>query len=106
MNKARGLHTLCLLDIDTEENKLMSVKEALEILLRLEEVRKDKIISTNDKIIVFSRAGSKEMKIFFKCIKDLMEFEIKLPAVLIVPGSLHFTEKEFLETMISSSLHD
>lgn len=104
MNKTRGLHTLCLLDI--EENKLMSVREALKILLTLEESRKEGVISLAEKLVVFSRAGSQEAKIYFKKLEDLMEIEIKLPAVLIIPGSLHFTEKEFLELMTSSFPHD
>ncbi|MEM5773026.1 MAG: diphthine synthase [Candidatus Aenigmatarchaeota archaeon] len=106
MNKAHGLHTLCLLDIDAEENRLMSVKEALEILFNIEEMRREGVISLEEKIVVFSRAGSKDAKIFFEQIKDLMKTEVKLPAVLIIPGLLHFTEKEFLETITSSSLHD
>ncbi|MEM5879227.1 MAG: diphthine synthase [Candidatus Aenigmatarchaeota archaeon] len=102
MNKERGLHTLCLLDIDAEENKLMGVKEALEILLKIERARKDGIIKLNERIVVFSRAGSEENKIFFGEIKDLMKIEIKPPSVLIIPGLLHFTEKEFLSVMTSS----
>jgi diphthine synthase len=103
MNKGRGLHTLCLLDIDAEQKKLMNVKEGIEILLELEEKRKEGIINENEKIVVFSKAGSDEVKIFFDVMKKLKEKEIDLPAVIIIPGLLHFTEKEFLEA-ISFSL--
>ncbi|MEM5766247.1 MAG: diphthine synthase [Candidatus Aenigmatarchaeota archaeon] len=105
MNKSRGLHTLCLLDIDTDEKKFMGVKEACNILLRLEEVKKDGVISSNDRLVAFSKAGSDEVKIFFEQIKDLMRIEIELPAVLIIPGPLHFTEKEFLDIISSSPLY-
>lgn len=103
MNKSRGLHTLCLLDIDAEEGKLMAVKEAIEILLRLEEKRKEGLIDEKEKIVVFSKAGSDEAEIFFENIKTLKESDVSLPAVIILPGLLHFTERNFLET-ISSSL--
>ena len=103
MNKRRGLHTLCLLDIDAEKEKFMKVREAIEILLELEEKRKEEVIDKNEKIVVFSRAGSDEVEIFFEAMEKLKEKEIELPAVLIIPGLLHFTEKEFLEA-ISSSL--
>jgi diphthine synthase len=101
MNKARGLHTLCLLDI--EEGKLMSVREAIEILLKLEENRKEGVIDEKEKIVVFSRAGSDKSTILFEDIKSLREKNIALPAVIIFPGLLHFTERNFLEA-ISSSL--
>ncbi|MEM5829260.1 MAG: diphthine synthase [Candidatus Aenigmatarchaeota archaeon] len=104
MNRDRGLHTLCLLDIDTEEKRFMSIKEACNILLKLEEMKRDGIISLDEKVITFSKAGSEEAKIFFKQLRDLMEMEIELPAVLIIPGILHFTEKEFLEIISSSPL--
>jgi diphthine synthase len=103
INKARGLHTLCLLDIDAEEEKLMSVREAIEILFSLEEARKEGVISPEEKAVVFSRAGSNKPNIFFEKLKSLFEKEIESPAVIIIPGLLHFTEKEFLEA-ISSSL--
>jgi diphthine synthase len=101
MNKSRGLHTLCLLDIDAEENKLMSVKEAIEILLRLEEERRENVINEKEKIVVFSKAGSENAKIFFDALKNFKEKEVGLPAVIIILGLLHFTEKEFLETISS-----
>lgn len=96
-NKARGLHTLCLLDIDAEQNRMMSVREALEILLTLEEARMEGVISSQEKIVVFSMAGSEKSSILFEKIESLIKKEIGLPAVIIIPGSLHFTEREFLE---------
>lgn len=105
MNKARGLHTLCLLDLDMEDNKIMSVKEGLEILLKIEEMRKEDVIKLKEKVVVLSMIGSENSKIFFEEVEELLRKDIKLPAVIIFPGILHFTEKEFLD-LISSSLHD
>lgn len=99
MNKERGLHTLCLLDLNPEKNEFLSVKEGFETLLALEEVRREGVISVKEKAVVFSKAGDEESSIFFEKIEDLMKKDIKLPAVIIIPGSLHFTEKEFLESL-------
>jgi diphthine synthase len=97
MNKARGLHTLCLLDVDTEQNKFMSVKQAIEILLDIENKRKEDVFTENTEAVIFAKAGSEKPLIVYGKVKDLMKREIKeLPAVLIIPGILHFTEKEYL----------
>lgn len=98
MNRLRGLHTLCLLDI-TEE-KAMSPKEAIEILLNLENARKENIIKEDLGVVVFSKVGGDDQKIVFDSIKNLKNKRFDVPAVLIIPGILHFTEKEFLLTFI------
>ena len=94
MNKARGLHTLCLLDVIDE--RAMEPKEAIEILLELENLRKENIIKKDSGIIVFSKAGSDEEKIVFDSIENLRGKSFDVPAVIIIPGILHFTEREFL----------
>jgi diphthine synthase len=96
-NKKRNLHTLCLLDVDFEKNKFLKVKEAIKILLQMEEEFKENIIDENSKAIVLSCLGSENRKIVFDKIKNILEKEFELPACLIIPSSLHFTEEEFLE---------
>jgi diphthine synthase len=96
MNKARGLHTLCLLDVLAEENRYMEPKEGLKILLEIEKKRKERIISEEEEVVIFSKAGSEKPLIVFGKIKDLIKKEVEIPAVIIIPGILHFTEKEFL----------
>jgi diphthine synthase len=98
-NKARGFHTLCLLDIDTEQEKTMRVKEAIEILMNLERVRGEKVIDPEENVVVFSKAGSEKSKIIFEKMKNLLEKEIDSPAVIVILGSLHFTEKELLQSL-------
>jgi diphthine synthase len=99
-NKSRGLHTLCLLDLDVENNKFMSVKEAIEILLNLEKKKKEGVLNLDSKIVVFSRAGSENSIILFDSISKVVKKDIALPAVIIIPGTLHFTEKEYLLTLL------
>jgi diphthamide biosynthesis methyltransferase len=87
-NKKLGLHTLLLLDIDIENNINMTVPEALKMLFKI------KIIKEFDEIVVFSKSGE---EIFFNIAKEFLNKKIDLPAVLVIPGKLHFREKDFLE---------
>ena len=89
-NKKRGLHTLLLLDLDREVNIFMKVKDALNALL------KKKIVKETNMLVAFSRAGG-ESEIFYDSVKGLLWRDIKEPAVIIIPGKLHFMEREFLE---------
>jgi len=91
-NRKLGLHTLLLLDLDNEINIYMNVFDALKLLL------KEKIVSKSDNMIVFSDAGGKS-EIHYDTVRGLMWKRIPLPAVLVIPGKLHFREKEFLEML-------
>lgn len=98
MNKNRGIHTLCLLDVIAENGRFMSATEAMKILLDIEKKRNDNVFTENTEVIVFSKAGSDESSIFYGKSKDLLKKNIKdIPAVLIIPGILHFTERNFIE---------
>ncbi len=89
-NKRLGLHTLLLLDIDLENNIFMKVPDAIKMLL------KKKVIKETDQIIAFSNAGG-DSNIYYDSARGLKMKEIENPAVLIIPGRLHFREKDFLE---------
>jgi diphthamide biosynthesis methyltransferase len=78
------------LDLDREINIFMKIKDALNLLL------KKRIVRETSMIIAFSRAGG-ESEIFYDSVKGLLWRDIKDPAVIIIPGKLHFMEKEFLE---------
>jgi len=91
-NRKLGLHTLLLLDLDNEINIYMNVFDALKLLL------KEKIVSKSDSLIVFSDAGGKS-EIYYDTVRSLVWKRIPLPAVLVIPGKLHFREKEFLEML-------
>ncbi|MEZ0345934.1 MAG: diphthine synthase [Infirmifilum sp.] len=97
-NMKRGLHTLLLLDIKTEENKFMSIPEAAEVLLRLEEVFQEKIISSETLIIGVSRALSPTEEIFVGSITSALGIQKSPPPhSIVIPGLLHDTEIDFLE---------
>jgi diphthine synthase len=90
-NKKRGLHTLCLLDIDVENNRFLEVRDAIKFLLE------NDIIEDNEKIVVASCIGSKYQKIIWEEAGKIVNMNLRLPAVVIVTGVLHFSEKEMLE---------
>jgi len=89
-NRKMGLHTLVLLDIS------MGVAQGVEVLLGLEKSLKKKIIS-GQKIVAASGLGSENQKIIYRNPGELLVSDLGPPAVLLIPGKLHFIEKEFLE---------
>jgi len=92
-NKKRGLHTLCLLDIDIENNKFLEVSDAVRFLLE------NNLVKEDEKIIVASSLGTKDRKIVWKEAKNILSLDFDLPTVIIIPGVLHFSEKEILERL-------
>ncbi len=94
-NLSLGLHTLLLLDIDIENSRNLSVKEALSIL---EHIDRDKIFK-DKKIVVMSRLGSGNQKIVCSEITKPVGTDYELPAIIIVPGRLHFAEEEILKNL-------
>jgi len=99
-NKKRNLHTLCLLDVISEKKKYMSAIEAIEILLKMEKEFKGKIIHTDLEAVIFESAGSENSKIIFGKISDLKSKTFNsYPQILILVGSLHFSEREYLSAV-------
>jgi len=92
-NKKRGLHTLCLLDIDVENNKFLEIDEAVRFLLE------NNLVEKEEKIVVVSSLGTKNKRIVWKEAKDILSLNFDLPAVIVIPGKLHFSEKEMLEKL-------
>lgn len=86
-NQSIKSHSLILVDIGLEFSK--SLKQ-------LEISAKNKV--KFDKIVVCSKLGTKESKIFYDKPSNLTKKEIKSPFCIIIPAKeLHFMEKEFLE---------
>jgi len=97
-NLRRGLHTLLLLDVISEKNKYMTPNEGMKTMLKVEKNNGEKIFTENSNIIVFARAGGKNPVIIYGKVKDMLKKDFgNPPYVIIVPGKLHFTEKEYLE---------
>lgn len=96
-NLSLGLHTLCLLDINAEEKRYLSIKEALEMLLKVEAKRKDGAIADDRLVVGIARAGSLNPTVKADFVKELSRYDFgEPPYTLIFPGKLHFMEAEAL----------
>jgi len=97
-NLSLGLHTLFLLDLNPDEEKFLSVNDALRYLLKIELKRNEKIFSEKTLCIGCARIGSESQIIKAGTVKELLKFDFgKPPHCLIVPGKLHFMEEEALK---------
>jgi diphthine synthase len=81
-------HSLLLIDIG------LPIEKALEQLERASEKRKLNL----DKIVICKKMGTHKSKIYYGKISDLKKQKIKNPFAFIIPGELHFLEKEALES--------
>lgn len=85
-------HSLILIDIGLEfESAINELKESA----------KKKNMSF-DNIVVCSRLGTKDGKFFYDSIENIMKKhkkKIQMPFCIIVPGEMHFLEKEALESL-------
>ena len=86
-NKSINAHSLILCDIGLD---LMDALKQLETAASNHEVKLDKIV-------VCYAMGTKKQKIFYRNLNGLKELDgLKNPYCLILPGKLHFVEKEML----------
>lgn len=81
-NKKINAHSLILVDIG------LRFKDAIK---RLEK------ITGKDRIVVCSRLGTKDKKIFYGTLNKLKDKQIESPFCFVIPGKLHFVEEEVLE---------
>jgi len=81
-------HTLILVDIG------LNYGEALK---QLEESASNKI--KLDKIVVCSRLGTNEGKIYYETLDELAGREVYAPFCFIIPSKLHFLEEEALKSL-------
>jgi diphthine synthase len=97
-NKQSGLHTLVLLDIRAKEERYMSVNEGIELLLKMEAIKKEKVITGDTLLVGIARAGSPKPFIKVGKAKELAKEKFGKPLhSLVVPGKLHFMERKVLE---------
>jgi len=97
-NKKSKLHTLFLLDLNPLDNRFMTVNDAVDILLKIEQKKKNKIFSKKTKIIGCARLGSKNPTIICGPAEKLKGKDFgQPPHCLIVPGKMHFMEEEALK---------
>ena len=96
-NMENGNHTLVLLDIkaDNPDNEpiYMTASQAAEQLIEAG-------IEKNTKVAVAARVAREDQELWYGKLKYLANRDIgKEPHSIVVPSKLHFTEKDFLESL-------
>ena len=96
-NKRMGLHTLVLLDIQTDNDRYMTANEGLGLLLEMEEKKGNKIFEEGSIFCVVAQAGSDKPVVAAGSFNDLIDKDFGAPLhTIVVPGKLHFMEVEAL----------
>jgi diphthine synthase len=99
-NRLRGLHTLALLDIDSENKRYMTIPEALTQLLDIEEQIRGRIARYDSTAIGVARIGSPDSVAKADTVRNLIEANWGgPPQCLVFLGKLHFMETEALEIL-------
>lgn len=103
-NKARGLHTLVLLEIRAEADRFMRVPEAVQILLEIEARRKENVVTPSTPLVGLARVGSSDQRVLYAPAQDWARLELGPPLhALIAPGDLHFMEEAALQRLRSGA---
>ena len=96
-NKSIGLHTLCLLDIKMNQNRMMNVRQGLSLLEMIEEKREKNILYESI-IIGIAGMGSENQQVKAGTLEQIKEFNFSIfPQSLIVCGKLNEKEIEALK---------
>ncbi len=100
-NRRRGLHTLLLLDVETDRANQMTVQEALAKLFQVDP-------SIGDWLAVgAARIGSSDEKVRAAKVKTLARDDLgKAPHCIVFPGKLHFMEEEALRVFSGATTED
>jgi len=97
-NKKEGWHTLILLDIKAEQKQYMTVNEAIDLLLKIEQQEKKGAFGATTAVVGCARLGSPQPLIKYGTAQELMKEDFGGPLhCLIVPGKLHFIEEAMLQ---------
>ena len=99
-NKKMGLHTMCYLDIKAEEQRYLTIKEALQTLLETEKLKRKQVITSKTLVMGVARAGSIQPTVKAGYLEEVINYDFGVPPhTLIFPGKLHFMEAEALITL-------
>lgn len=106
-NLLLGNHTLILTEYsETKENIspfFLDPNDAMKMLLGVEKDQRSRAFTEETYVLVTSRIGRADKKIISGQIRSLLEINYGTgPHSLIVPGRLHFVEKEAISCMTSA----
>ena len=96
-NKKSGAHTLLLLDLHPNQDRYMTVNQAIEYLLKIESKQKKGVFTEDTLVVGCARLGSDDQKIISGKARKVKQADFGKPLhCLIVPGKMHFIEEETL----------
>jgi len=99
-NQVMELHTLCFLDMRSEEKRYMTIKEGLQLLLTVEKRKKKHAVTLNRLVVGIARAGSMMPIVKAGFLGEVIDYNFGAPPhTLIFPSRLHFMEAEALITL-------
>jgi len=102
-NRARGQHTLTLLDLRAAEKRWMSASEGAALLLRMERERGEGVFTDESEVYAIARAGSPEPGVWRGSLAAMARADFGAPLhTLVVPGTLHFMEEEAVAALARS----
>lgn len=101
-NWINKLHTLCLLDIKTDENRFMTANEAIEQLLYCEGERKKGLFTPETELLVVCRFSTENELVKFGMVAKLLDVDFGAPLhSLIIPGGIDCVEREMIQKWFS-----
>ncbi|PIN68487.1 diphthine synthase, partial [Candidatus Woesearchaeota archaeon CG11_big_fil_rev_8_21_14_0_20_57_5] len=92
-NLSIGLHTLLLLDLDGD--RYMDAAEAVEALLQEEQQTGKGLLQKDTQVVVCAGLGTSDARIWVGH-ADSVQRSGPYPQCLVIPGNLHFAEKDAL----------
>lgn len=97
-NRARGFHTLVLLDLRADEDRYMNAAQGVEQLLEFERERRERVVLPETELVACARVGADDERIAYGPARALATLDLGPPLhCLIVPGELHFAESGVLQ---------
>jgi len=96
-NRRIGLHTLALLDIDDGQ---FTIPEAIRVLFRLEDTKRDGIITDDTLVVALARVEAPDCIVRADKAGNLVKSNFgEPPWSIILPSKLHFMEAEALQLL-------
>ncbi|MEM3071958.1 MAG: diphthine synthase [Candidatus Bathyarchaeia archaeon] len=100
-NHSRGLHTLILLDMNVENNEFLLIPQAVTQLLEMEKSRGERLIVEDRLLIGVARVGGPDMDVKAGKLVNILRHDFGPPPhSIVLPGNLHFMEKEALKKIM------
>ena len=98
-NQSIGAHTLVLLDLKPEEDKFMTINQAMEYLIKASS-EKEGSLTEETYVVGIARMGSEDQVMKFGKVSELIKHDFGGPMhIVIVPGDINPIEAENLSKL-------